>query len=96
MCSSDLGLAGALLSPLISVDPNMGLGYLVPAFLAMLIGGGGSLFGVVAGAAVVGGADSLLGLYLSSVWAQIAVFVGAVLLIRLRPAGLLRSRGDRP
>jgi urea transport system permease protein len=90
------GLAGALLAPLISVDPNMGLGYLVPAFLAMLVGGGGSLFGVVAGAAVIGGADSLLGLYLSSVWAQIAVFVGAILLIRWRPAGLLRSRGERP
>ena len=30
------GLAGALLSPLISVDPNMGLGYLVPAFLAKI------------------------------------------------------------
>lgn len=89
------GLAGALIAPLISVDPNMGLGYLVPAFLAMLVGGGASVFGVLAGAAVVGGADSVLGLYLSSVWAQIAVFVLAVLLIRLRPSGLIRERGER-
>ncbi len=90
------GLAGALISPLISVDPNLGLGYLVPAFLAMLVGGGASVFGVIAGAGVVGGADSILSLYLSSVWAQSAVFVLAILLIRLRPSGLVRGRGERP
>ena len=43
------GLAGALVAPLISVDPQMGLGYLVPAFLAILIGGAGPLAGVLVG-----------------------------------------------
>lgn len=89
------GLAGALIAPLISVDPNMGLGYLVPAFLAMLVGGGASVLGVIVGAGVIGSADGILSLHLSSVWAQSAVFVLAILLIRVRPSGLVRGRGER-
>jgi urea transport system permease protein len=87
------GLAGALVAPLISVDPQMGLGYLVPAFLSILVGGAGPLAGVLVGGGLVGGADSLLTLWLSPVAAQIAVFALAVVVIRLRPSGLLGGRG---
>jgi urea transport system permease protein len=89
------GLAGALMAPLISVDPQMGLGYLVPAFLAILIGGAGPLAGVLVGGGLVGGVDSLLTLRISPVAAQIAVFALAVVVIRLRPSGLLGRRDDR-
>lgn len=88
------GLAGALVSPLISVDPQMGMGYLVPAFLSILVGGAGSLSGVLVGGGVIGGADNLLTLWLSPVAAQIAVFTLAILIIRLRPQGIMGGRGD--
>ena len=90
------GLAGALVAPLISVDPQMGLGFLVPAFLAILVGGAGSMTGLVAGGSLVGGLDSLLGGWVSPVLAQITVFVLAILVIRLRPGGLFPGRGRRP
>ncbi len=86
------GLAGALVAPLISVDPQMGLGYLIPAFLSILVGGAGPLAGVLVGGGVVGGTDSLLTIWLSPVVAQIAVFALAILVIRLRPEGVLGSR----
>ena len=86
------GLAGALVAPLISVDPQMGLGYLVPAFLAILVGGAGSLAGVAAGGALVGGADSALSFWVSPVVAQLVVFALAVAVIRMRPQGLFGSR----
>jgi branched-chain amino acid transport system permease protein/urea transport system permease protein len=89
------GLAGALVAPLISVDPQMGLGYLIPAFLSILVGGAGPLAGVLAGGATVGGAQSLLTTWLSPVAAQIAVFVLAILVIRMRPEGLLGGRRGR-
>jgi urea transport system permease protein len=89
------GLAGALVAPLISVDPQMGLGYLVPAFLAILIGGAGPLAGVLVGGGLVGGVDSLLTLRISPVAAQIAVLALAVVVIRLRPSGILGRRDDR-
>ena len=48
------GLAGAVMAPLVSIDPNGGLGWLVPAFLSILVGGLGSLAGPLAGGAAVG------------------------------------------
>jgi urea transport system permease protein len=87
------GLSGALVAPLISVDPQMGLGFLVPAFLAILVGGAGSMSGLVAGGGLVGSMDSLLSGWVSPVLAQITVFVLAILVIRLRPGGLFPSRG---
>jgi len=86
------GFAGALVAPLISVDPQMGLGYLIPAFLSILVGGAGPLAGVLAGGGIVGGTDTVLIVWLSPVVAQIAVFTLAILIIRLRPQGILGGR----
>jgi branched-chain amino acid transport system permease protein/urea transport system permease protein len=83
------GLAGAAMAPLISLDPQMGLGFLVPAFLAVLIGGLGSLLGPVAGSLAVGATDNITATLYSPVWAQLVVFVMAIVVIRLFPRGLV-------
>jgi urea transport system permease protein len=82
------GLAGAAMAPLISIDPNAGIGWLIPAFLSILVGGLGSLSGPLAGGAAVGAGDSLTETIASPVVAQLVVFLGAILLIRLFPNGL--------
>lgn len=82
------GLAGAVMAPIMSVDPQMGLGFLVPAFLAILVGGAGHLVGALAGATVVGGADTVAANLWSPVAAQIAVFSMAIVAIRLFPRGI--------
>jgi branched-chain amino acid transport system permease protein/urea transport system permease protein len=81
------GLAGAVMAPIMSVDPQMGMGFLVPAFLAILVGGAG-LAGALAGAAVVGGADTVAANLWSPVAAQIVVFSMAIVAIRLFPRGI--------
>lgn len=89
------GLAGAVIAPIMSVDPQMGLGFLVPAFLAILIGGVQALAGALLGSALVGGTDVAVASIFSPVAAQIAVLVLAILVIRLFPQGLyerFRSR----
>lgn len=86
------GLAGAVMAPIMSVDPQMGLGFLVPAFLAILVGGAGQLVGVLVGGAVVGGTDTLVATLWSPVVAQIVVFTLAVVIIRLFPRGLTAPR----
>jgi urea transport system permease protein len=89
------GLAGAAMAPLVSIDPNGGLGWLVPAFLSILVGGLGSLAGPLAGGAAIGGIDSLTAALSSPVFAQLAVLVAAILVIRLFPNGLVsRTRRD--
>ncbi|TNE34152.1 MAG: branched-chain amino acid ABC transporter permease [Alphaproteobacteria bacterium] len=86
------GLAGALVSPIISVDPQMGLGYLVPGFLSILVGGAGPLAGVLAGGTVIGGTSNLLSVWISPVAALITVYILAILIIRMKPEGLLGGR----
>lgn len=83
------GLAGAAMAPLISVDPTAGLGWLVPGFLSILVAGLGSIAGPLVGAAGVSAVDSLTASIASPVWAQVAVFVAAIIVIRLFPQGLL-------
>lgn len=85
------GLAGAATAPLLSVDPQMGLGFLLPAFLAVLVAPGGGPAGTAIGAALVGGGESLVAAFASPVFAQLAVLAGAVVLLR-RVAGRRAGR----
>jgi urea transport system permease protein len=88
------GLAGAAMAPMISIDPNAGLGWVVPAFLSILVGGLGTISGPLAGAAGVGGLDSFTAAFTTPVWAQLVVFTTAILVIRVFPNGLV-SLGRR-
>ena len=86
------GLAGAVMAPLVSIDPNGGLGWLVPAFLSILVGGLGTIAGPLAGGAAIGGLDSLTSALASPVLAQLVVLVVAIVVIRLFPSGLMGRR----
>ena len=86
------GFAGAVMAPIMSVDPQMGVGFLVPAFLSILVGGANSLLGAVLGSGVIGTTTTVVSIIWSQVLAQIVVFSLAILIIRLRPEGLLARR----
>jgi Branched-chain amino acid ABC-type transport system, permease components len=82
------GLAGAALAPIATVAPEMGVEYLVESFFAVIVGG--TAGGVVLGSAVVAGTASLLEFSLPPVLAQTLVFVAAVLVVAVRPEGIVR------
>lgn len=86
------GIAGAVMAPIMSVDPQMGVGFLIPAFLAVLVGGLNSLIGAIAGAGVIGGATTVLSSGMAQVSAQIGVFLLAIIVIRLFPHGLWKEQ----
>lgn len=88
-----VGFAGAMMSPLIVVNPDMGLEFLSRAFLVVIVGGIGHLYGVIAGGAAIGGAEAALSFFLRPVVAQVLVVLFAILLIRIRPQGIVGSRG---
>src|SRR5206468_6969608 len=67
------GLAGAVMAPLMSVDPQMGVGFLIPAFLSILVGGAGSLFGALLGTSLIAGASFIVASLESQLTAQIVV-----------------------
>ena len=53
------GLAGALIAPILSVEPGMGDNLLILAFVVIVIGGVGSIRGAFFGALIVGLVDTL-------------------------------------
>ena len=77
-----------------SVDPQMGVGFLIPAFLSILVGGTTSLLGALLGSGIIGTANTVMSSLWTQVAAQIAVFSLAILLIRIFPQGLT-GRKDR-
>ncbi|VTU22210.1 LIV-I protein H [Variovorax sp. SRS16] len=86
------GFAGAAMAPLMSVDPQMGAGFLIPSFLSILVGGASSFVGVVVGAALISGGSTGLAALRDPVFAQIVVFSLAIVIIRLFPSGLFGRR----
>jgi urea transport system permease protein len=83
------GLAGALMSPLVTIAPSMGLPFVALSFLVVILGGLKSIWGLALGAAIMGGGQALVGFFLSPVIAQIVVFAIAIVALRFRPRGLL-------
>jgi branched-subunit amino acid ABC-type transport system permease component len=84
------GLAGALISPMLSIDPYIGNVFLVRSFFAVTVGGLGQvLSGTLVGSFVIGGSETIFALVSSQVFAQTVVFALAIVLLRFRPAGLV-------
>ena len=83
-------LAGALVVPLSSVDPNMGVPWLVAAFMLVLLSGS-SLVSMAAAALVLGAAQVLVSTYLNAVLGGMTIAILAAIILRIRPTGFARA-----
>ncbi len=81
--------AGVLVGPINYVQVLMGLGVIIKAFAAAVVGGFGSLPGAVLGGLLVGVAESLGAGYISGSYKDIYAFVLLVLVLMVKPSGLL-------
>jgi branched-chain amino acid transport system permease protein len=79
-------LAGAMITPLSSVDPNMGVPWLVNAFMLVLVSGM-SLASLAVASLVLGGAQVIVSSYLSPVLGGLTIVVLSALILRVRPKG---------
>jgi len=84
-------LAGALAAPLTSVYPNMGEGFLIVAFVVVIVGGAGSVAGAFWTALMIGMVDTLGKAYVPAL-AGLAIYVLMAAVLLWRPAGLF-ARG---
>lgn len=82
------GLAGVLLAPTTPVQPFMGVDFVLDAFFALVVGGLGSMAGLLAGAGVIGGTGAVVSALLDRSHGYFAVLGIAVLFMWLRPRGL--------
>lgn len=83
-------LAGAMITPLSSVDPNMGLPWLVSAFMLVMVSGH-SMVSLLLTCAVFGTAQVLVSTYANPVLGGLTIAVLAAITLRIRPKGFARG-----
>ena len=82
------GIAGAVLAPIKSVSTTMGFPYAVNSFMVLVLGGVGSLWGVLTGGALIGESETVLSFIFNNVIGRLLVFVFIVVIIRIVPRGI--------
>jgi urea transport system permease protein len=87
------GIAGVALSQVTNVNANLGQSYIIDAFLVVVFGGVGSLWGAMVAGLLMGVVDQLLQPYAGAVMAKILVLIALILFIQARPRGLFPATG---
>ena len=82
------GIAGAVLAPIKSVSTTMGFPYAVDSYMVLVLGGVGSLWGVLAGGALIGESETILSFIFNNVIGRLLVFLFIVVIIRIVPRGI--------
>jgi urea transport system permease protein len=83
------GLAGVGITLLGPVGPTLGLGYIIDAFLVVIVGGLGQLRGAIIAALALGMANAFIEYNTSTSIAKAGVFLLIVLFLQWRPEGIV-------
>jgi len=86
------GFAGIVNTPIVSLTPEVGEAILVQTFVVVVIGGVGSFPGAVLGGLIAGEIISLTSM-VNPGYAYVMLFAAMVLVLMLRPHGLLGTKG---
>src|SRR5512140_173216 len=86
------GLSGVLAAGQLGLEPTMGTGLLMPSFIAIIVGGVGSLTGTLIGGLLIGVASGITAVFLPAASEAIMYVLMAVVLL-IRPRGLLGEEG---
>jgi branched-chain amino acid transport system permease protein len=86
------GLSGVLAAGQLGLEPTMGANVLMPSFIAIIVGGVGSLTGTLLGGLLIGVASGLTAVFLPAASEAIMYVMMAVVLL-IRPRGLLGEEG---
>ena len=83
---------GSLVAVMIAIQPEMGQVYTFKSFLVIVLGGAGNLPGALLGGMLLGLVEQLASLFLTTQLSEAVAYVLLVLVLLLRPAGLLGGR----
>src|SRR6202142_926002 len=86
------GLAGVLAAGLLGLSPTIGANLIMPSFVAIIVGGLGSLLGTLIGGLMIGVASGLAAVRFPSATEQV-IYVMSALVLLVRPRGLLGEEG---
>ena len=86
------GLSGVLAGGQLGLDPTMGAGLLMPSFIAIIVGGVGSLPGTLVGGLLIGVASGVTAVFFPSA-SDAVMYVLMALVLLVRPRGLMGEEG---
>lgn len=87
------GLAGCALAQVGNVGPDLGQTYIIDAFLVVVVGGVGQVWGAVLASLGLGISGTVLEIGIGAVMAKIVLLVLVILFIQKRPQGLFALKG---
>lgn len=85
------GIAGAIIAPVLALDPGMGAAMLHIAFMALLLGGMQSILGAGVGGLILGLGLSF-GFHFLAELGELAIFLLIALVLVFKPTGLMGGR----
>ncbi len=88
-------VAGVLIAPITTLDPNMMVEPMLKGFAAAVLGGFNSLGGVVAGAFTLGIIENLFGFYVSTEFKSVVAFLIIVVVLYFKPSGMFGKHYTR-
>lgn len=86
------GLAGVLAAGILGLTPPMGNSLIMPSFVAVIIGGVGSLFGSVLGGLIIGIAAGVVTTYYPAA-SEAVIYLMMLIVLVIRPRGLFGEEG---
>jgi branched-chain amino acid transport system permease protein len=87
------GLAGCLVTPITTLSYDVGVLLGLKGFAAAILGGFGSFPGAILGGLILGLLESLGAAYISSAYKDVIAFIVLLLVLFIRPRGLLGRDG---
>jgi branched-chain amino acid transport system permease protein len=85
-------LASAMVAPIFAINPWMGGTLLIKAFVVCVVGGLGDLRGAILGGILLGTAESLAVVLLSSEWKDVVSFAILIIVLWVRPSGFFGTK----
>ena len=82
------GVAGFLLGHQFLITPTQGAGHMLKAYIAVALGGWGSVPGALIGALAIGVFETFVSTQVGDAWASAALYVAVILVLAVRPRGL--------
>lgn len=89
------GLMGAMIAPKTYAVASLGAALALKGFVALAIGGFGSMYGGLIGGFVIGLVEQLVGRYLDAHLINLSVFAVLLLVLMIRPTGLFGRVQER-
>jgi branched-chain amino acid transport system permease protein len=81
-------ISGVMYAPILGVDPSMGVSIILRAFIIVVVGGMGNLWGSVMAAMFIGVLEALAVIWVSPALAVIFSFAVLIITLLFRPTGL--------